>query len=141
MTNERELLAVRVKEYRKDHNLNQLQFAQQCRITLEALKLIEDQRGDITFDTVQLLATQMGIELSDLLSSPQITYFVIPEEMEVDGEIHTTYGIGAICNDVLVENISDVSTELNKIKNFVQLCNKENLSLTHLKDVVEDFLT
>lgn len=140
MTDERELLATRLKEYRKEHNLNQFEFAEECGISQDTISLIERQKENVTLDTTQLLAARMGITLSELFSHSQITYFVMPGTTEIEGIAYTTYGIGALKNGILQKHIPDVSTSFNEIKDLVLTCNENDLSLIHLDDVIEDFI-
>lgn len=137
---EKTILATKLKEFRKEQNLNQFEFAEDCGLSKETISLIEREKGNITLDTTQLLACRIGVTVSELLNISKVTYFVIPQRTEIEGTTHTTYGIGAIHNGVLVAEVHDISTNYNKIKNLVYLCNDENLSHIHLMDVVEDFL-
>ncbi len=59
-----------------------------------------------------------------------------------EGCLHTVYGIVAI--DTFgneIKSLADVFFDKEKAEQLVTLCNKENLSLIHLEDVVEDALT
>lgn len=140
MIDEREILANKLKKFRAQENINQFDFAEDCGISREALSLIEREKENVTIDTIQLLAARMGVTVSDLFNHGDVTYFVMPGVVEIENEKRTTYGIGAIYNGVLITEIRDISTNYNKIKNLVYLCNNENLSPIHLMDVVEDFL-
>lgn len=55
------------------------------------------------------------------------------------------YGIAAVKkergNQTVVQVYNDMSAEYEKVKGLVRLCNKGRLSLIHLPDVVEDFIT
>ncbi|MBR6682530.1 MAG: hypothetical protein IKL40_06070 [Clostridia bacterium] len=42
---------------------------------------------------------------------------------------------------VVLESIPDISSDKNAVKKLVGLCNGKQLSLIHLTDVVNDFLT
>ncbi len=83
------------------------------------------------------------IESSDLKNSlnNRVLYFTLPSKVTIECITYDTYGIGAIKNDVVVDYISDLSTDLDRVKSFVELCNINGLSLNHLRDVAEDFLT
>ena len=37
--------------------------------------------------------------------------------------------------------VKDITVDREKLENLIRLCNQEQLSLLHLRDVVEDFLT
>ena len=68
------------------------------------------------------------------------TYSVICEEMiSEEGREYTAYGIRAESKDNALV-ISDISTEKEEINTLVELCNREELDIIHIYDVVEDFL-
>ncbi len=54
------------------------------------------------------------------------------------------YGIAAVFDDgsikEILETYSNLCDDCNKIAEFVDLCNKQELSLDHLADAVDDFL-
>lgn len=140
MMDERDLLSTKLKEFRKEHNLNQFEFAEDCGVSKDIVSLIERCKDNVTLDTVQLFAARMGITVSEMFSRSDVIYFVVPGTVEIEGKIHTTYGIGAIKNGVLQKHIPDISTSFNKVKMLVFDCNDNGLSLTHLNDIIEDFL-
>ena len=55
-----------------------------------------------------------------------------------------TYGIACVEEDnghaELVAQISDISTNQEKMEELVKLCNKMQLSPIHLRDIVDDFI-
>ena len=102
MIDERELLAIKLKRFRAQENINQFDFAEDCGISREALSLIEREKENVTIDTIQLLAARMGITVSDLFNHNDITYFVMPGEIFVEGKTYTTYGIGALQNNIMI---------------------------------------
>lgn len=55
------------------------------------------------------------------------------------------YGIAALIRErgveTVVEEYRDISPDFEKVKAFVKLCNRERLSLIHLADVTEDFVS
>ena len=134
----REILAENIKQYRKEQKLNQYDFADECGISRTLLSLIETGKVNITIDTIDLLAVRMGISLSDIFKSESVTYCVVPSQICIEDEEYITYGIGAIEQDVMVDYILDISTDFDKIKELVELCNDEDLSLIHLRDIAED---
>ncbi len=138
MTDERELLAIKIRTFREQENINQFNFAEDCGISKETISLIEREQTNVRLDTVQLLASRMGITVSELFQHGAVTYVVIPGQIQIEGETHTTYGIGALKNNVLIDQVPDISPCFNKIKSLVLLCNEENLSLIHLRDIAED---
>lgn len=140
MIDEREILATKLKEYRKEQNLNQFEFAEDCGLSKETVSLIERERENTTLDTIQLLAARMGITLSELFDHSPITYCVIPGETTIENETFKTYGIAAIKNGVIIKCIPDISTDFNKVKSLALMCTENNLSLIHFGDIVEDFI-
>ena len=61
------------------------------------------------------------------------------------GNKRVGYGIAAITKEhgteTLIEEYHDMSHDRERIKELVKLCNKEGLSLIHLADVAEDFVS
>ena len=65
------------------------------------------------------------------------TDFVYDEEKKK----YVTYGIAAVDTfGRVIKSFSDVFFDKAKAEQLIALCNKEKLSLIHLKDVVEDAL-
>ena len=140
MIDEKEVLAQRLKNYRKENKLNQYEFAKRCGISRALLSLIETQNDNITLDTIQLLASQMEITVSDLLNLSPVTYFVFPGKVKLDGETFTTYGIGILQDGIMGDCIPDISDDYDAIYSLVMLCNEEELDPIHLYDIAEDFV-
>ena len=75
-----------------------------------------------------------------------ITYGMIKEEHFCKGATRISYGVGAYSNydpdetATLIESISDVSADRKSMAEFVEKCNNAELSVYHLRDVVEDFI-
>ena len=141
MHESKDIIAKKLKEFRDLENLNQFEFAEDCGISKDTLSLIERSKSNTTIDTLDLLAVRMGISVSELLeASVKTTYLLITSEITVDETTATTYGIGAVQNNELIEIIKDISTNKKKIKYLVNLCNTYDLKLCHLLDVAEDML-
>ncbi len=71
-----------------------------------------------------------------------LTYSVFSEEIETKelGK-YRTYGIIALDDQGnILKAVHDVSCDLSKLEPLVELCNRFQLSLCHLCDVVEDFM-
>lgn len=66
-------------------------------------------------------------------------YFLTIGRYSVDGKEHIGYGIG--CHqenrDIIIE---DITLERNAMAELIDRCNALRLSMTHLYDVIEDFL-
>ncbi|MBE5040484.1 DUF6514 family protein [Ructibacterium gallinarum] len=55
---------------------------------------------------------------------------------------YTSYGLDAYDeNDTLVRRIVDVSPNEQTVSGLVALCNKFQVSLIHIDDIIEDFLS
>lgn len=55
-----------------------------------------------------------------------------------DAKLITSYGIQTINlpNNIVIK---DVTTQLNKIEKFINLCNQHDVSILILNDLIEDF--
>ena len=62
-------------------------------------------------------------------------YILTSKIIEIEGKTAVTFGIS--CGTV---SIDDVSTDRVEMVNFIDKCNRLELSPTHLFEVVEDFL-
>jgi hypothetical protein len=75
-----------------------------------------------------------------------ITYGITEEIYTLSSDSRTSYGIAAYSNAdtdktaTIVAAVHDITNDKQKLLELVQLCNKLQLSVTHLGDVVEDFL-
>ena len=75
-----------------------------------------------------------------------VTYKIVKEVHMMNDGNRVSYGIAAyggteLDNVNILEYIGDISHDKEKIEELVQLCNQSELSIAHLHDVVEDFLT
>lgn len=141
MTDERKVLAKNIKAYRKEHNLSQFEFAEDCGMSDVSISRIERQNSNVSLDTMSLLAARMGESVADLLTlNDEITYCLIPTSVCINDIETTTYGIGALKNNIMIDYILDISDDYNKILSLAEVCTEEKLEPIHLKDVVENFL-
>lgn len=75
-----------------------------------------------------------------------ITYGVTEEVYELGNDRRTAYGIVAYANAdedgtaTIVSGVYDITDDREELEKLVALCNDLELSVIHLKDVVEDFL-
>lgn len=75
-----------------------------------------------------------------------ITYGVTEETYSLSGNIRKAYGIAAYFNyqddgtATILASVNDITSEREKLEELVQICNRSELSLIHLNDVIEDFL-
>jgi len=72
----------------------------------------------------------------------QHTYYLRTDNVfDEYGDIHTVYGIDAVNENGIVEmSVKDVFFEFERAKKFIDTCNRLDLSIVHLMDVVEDIL-
>jgi len=72
----------------------------------------------------------------------KIIYKLIQQNIKIDKNTYTTYGIEAhtIKNGktIILDHIPDVSPNYNKTKKLVDECNKYNLLIEHFHDVIQD---
>ena len=60
-----------------------------------------------------------------------------------DEHTRTSYGIAAISTEdhvTVLGSIEDVAVEKTALANFVNLCNREQLDISQLQNVIDDFL-
>lgn len=76
-----------------------------------------------------------------------ITYTLIEEEFISYNSTYISYGIN-VCekaeNDskpTLVASVHDITTDKLKLSKLISSCNKLKLSVIHLNDIIEDFLS
>ena len=83
---------------------------------------------------------QLSMSNEESACRQKITYVVIPGKTSVEGAEHTTYGIGAIADGIMIDSVADVSADADTATHMVSLFNKCELSATHLLDAIEDFM-
>ena len=140
MTNEREIFAQNLKNYRAFHNLNQFEFAEDCGISRDTLSLIECQKENFTIDTLQLFAAKLGCTVADLLSPSPIRYHLTTEKIIIDDETSTCYGIAAVQNEKIIARIPDISDDYNKVLSLVRFCDDNKLLSEYLITVCSYFV-
>ena len=75
-----------------------------------------------------------------------IVYGVVEEKYSLNGLTRTSFGIavysGSDIDDTsnVVLTISDITSDKAKLKSFVELCNRLELSLIHIFEAVDDFI-
>lgn len=76
-----------------------------------------------------------------------ITYGITEEIYSLGTDRRVSYGIAAYANAeedgtaTVVASVHDVTTDKQSLSELVLLCNRSELSVIHLEDAVEDFLT
>ncbi len=74
-----------------------------------------------------------------------VVYGIIKQEYILGGSSRSSYGIAAYANAdeegtaCVIYSVSDICCNYDKINDFVNLCNKMQLSVLHLDDAVVDF--
>lgn len=141
MNDERATLAKKVKSFRKENNINQFEFAEDCGISDGLVSMIERKNTNITLDTLQLLAARMAETVSELLENPELySYCLIPTQVCINDMEVTTYGIGVLKNHIMLEYVLDISNDQNAVVSLLNLCDEGQVEPIHLKDIVENFL-
>lgn len=57
-----------------------------------------------------------------------------------DSPVSRCYGIAVYRKGCKLQEVLDITTDKKQSERLVELCNREQLSLCHLYDVIEDFL-
>ncbi len=76
-----------------------------------------------------------------------VTYGIVQELYAIETEHRISYGIAAYTNmsedgtATIVASVRDISSDKHQVEELVNLCNHLQLSLLHLDDVIEDFLS
>lgn len=138
MTDEKDILAKNLKDFRKEQKLNQFEFAEDCGISKDTLSLIECSKENVTIETLQLLSARMGKSVVDLFTPGSVKYILVPSNVTTYGLSELTYGIAAIDDDVMVDYVPFVSKDYNRVLSTVHICNEEMVSLCHLRDIIEN---
>ncbi len=75
-----------------------------------------------------------------------ITYEITEETHSVLNSVRVSYGIAAYTNAdlngtvAIVVSVKDITSDKQKLTEFVQKCNRLKLSSIHIYDAIEDFL-
>ena len=76
----------------------------------------------------------------------KITYGIVKEVRTCGEASRISYGIAAYANldddgtVTVVASVSDISSDGQIISDLVEKCNRLNLSVCHLNDIIEDFI-
>ena len=57
-----------------------------------------------------------------------------------NGKSYKSYGARAVLGDEILESVSDITAEKEKIQLFVSALEAENASYIHLRELAEDFV-
>ena len=75
-----------------------------------------------------------------------VTYGITEEKYTLGQQTRTSYGIAAYSNSetdgtaTVIASVHGISEDKEKLLKLVQTCNCLELSVIHLRDVIEDFL-
>lgn len=138
MVDEKEILAQNLKNYRKEQKLSQFEFAEDCGISKETLSLIERSEENVTLDTLQLLSAKTGKTPGELLSQLDAKYILIPSTLATLELKQSTYGIGTIKDDILIDYVPGISNDYNRVLSTVKLCNDDVIAPCHLRAIIEN---
>ena len=75
-----------------------------------------------------------------------VTYGITEEKYTLGQQTRISYGIAVYSNSetdgtgAVIASIHDISEDKEKLSRLVQTCNCLELSVIHLRDVIEDFL-
>lgn len=75
-----------------------------------------------------------------------VTYAITEEKYTLGSESRTSYGIAAFVDAetsgtaTIIYSIHDITSNKKRLLQLVDDCNRLELSIVHLSDVVEDFL-
>ncbi len=75
-----------------------------------------------------------------------VTYGITEEVYSLGTDFRTAYGIVAYADAeedgtaTILRSVRDITSDKEKLKALVDICNRLKLSTIHLLDVVEDFL-
>jgi hypothetical protein len=81
-------------------------------------------------------------EKGETIPMNNIKYTVVEGFASAETNFAITYGIAAydLSSDRVIARIDDITCDKARLEHLVELCNRGELSLVHLYDVVEDFL-
>ena len=69
-----------------------------------------------------------------------VEYRVLQTEEQNEEVSYTAYGIQGFVNGQPVERIPDITTNRASAEKLVAMCNKGEVALCHIRDIVEDWL-
>ena len=75
-----------------------------------------------------------------------VTYVLTEEKYTLEQQTRISYGIAACSHSdtdgtaTVITSVHDISEDKEELSKLVQTCNCLELSVVHLRDVIEDFL-
>lgn len=133
--NDVENLGERIKILRHMMRETQEEFAEHCNISSETVSLIERGRFSPRLETLKKISEYTHLTISALFND----YLYITEQESNIGP-YITYGIKVFENNKVIKYVPGVFPDENKAVNFVNTCNRIQLSPVHLENFIEDNL-
>lgn len=68
-------------------------------------------------------------------------YRVLQQEKEIEGQKYISCAIALYEDKELIRIINDVFSDVNEAERFVEICNRLKVSVLHIDDIIEDWLS
>lgn len=140
-----------LKKHRMQCHLTPTEAARQCNLAVSYYSKIENNQWDLSFSTLRRMCNGLGINLIDLTKVfSEYPQYILTESILVanaDTSI-LTYNIEVYfpelscdSDDGYVFRYANLSTNKEDVERLVDLMNTLHLSVYHVEDVIEDFLS
>lgn len=135
-----------IRDIRKAAKESQEKFAEQIDTSARTVSNIEN--GDVvpSLQTVANISENYNRSIDSIILKDKKTMnctYKLNETTVYDeeGNAHIVYGVDVVDDhENIIESITDVFFERTKAEKVVKMCNKYNLALIHLRDVLEDII-
>ena len=67
-------------------------------------------------------------------------YRITSDFIEIEGDTYKTYGIEYETENKVICGIKDITLNYSDIKSLCNLLNRNNVSIVHFFDIIEDFM-
>ena len=139
---------IRVRTHKR---LTQRESAAKCHINYTTYCKIEQGYYDTTLQLIITLSRGLEVNFFELMGidvNMIPSYFCYEDQIVTeDKEVVRTYGI-AVCSKasamscgIFVFHYSNLTTQVDELISLVNLMNQGELQLTHVEDVIEDYIT
>ena len=129
-------LARYIKDYRRRNQLSQFEMAEECGVHADTISLIEREHENLKLETMQKIAAYIGCTVSEMLCGDETYRIVESSIVDEKGIRHSVYGVEA----VEVAEYLNIFADFNEAQQFVEICNRLELSPIHIRDVIDDFI-
>lgn len=144
-------LSTNLIRIRTAQKLTQREAAARCDINFNTYCKIEQGNFDETLQLITALSRGLEVNFLELIGIDvnMIPNYSCYEERIIteDNEVVRTYGI-AVCSKAsktacgkFVFHYSNLTTQIDELISLVDLMNQGELQLTHVEDVIEDYIT